>query len=1451
MTMMDLESNSVGVGYGAGDSGRSIGATRTLHGPLTEIWEDILGLSSAELDPNMSFFELGGYSLLAIQAVEQINQKLGVNAPPTAVLEYPTINVLSDYLSTLANGDTDTEQEAVSSRSVNLNAVEEGECFQLTELQQAYWIGEKSIYQLDTPATWFTEYEARELDTVRFVQALNRLIEIHPMLRAVFTQNAEQRILPSVPSFPLSEIQLQGESEEEYKDAVSKERARVSKGGGNITKWPLFEISVIRSQTRPIRVLLGGRLIILDGRSGEIFARDLMKLYLGRELKVPGISFPAYVKHVKETLIESNQKAKSELERARSYWLNRLDVLPPAPELPKRPGEQAIPGPMKRRAYRLCANDWQSVQKKASAQGVTPTIVLCGAFSWIISKWSSSEEFTINMMYGKREAVHPDVNEVIGNFSDTLLLVFRRKESFAESLQALQKQLFQDLEHGAFPGTSVIRELARKQDSSRNNPLMPYVFASGLGMAREREEYDEFFFMEKFGWSAIDSSIQTPQVLLDHQVIESKGELVLQWDSRDDAFPEGLIEDMFNAYVTLLHDLASNDQVFWNRPGIILNAQIEHRKRVNSIPGSADRFQLLHQGFLDQVSENPEKVALIFSNDSCTYGEIYRDAAKVATFLRMCGVKPGEPVIVHFPKGRDQIVGCLGILMSGGAYVPISHDQPESRIDQILEACKPRFAIVDSSLSTRGVYQIRNVEIMGRIDSLSIDDELLKDTNTHPSHLAYIIFTSGSTGTPKGVAITHEAAMNTILDINARFDISDKDKAIAVSELNFDLSVYDLFGMFRAGGTVVVPDHAHSRNPIHLAQMVEDHKVTVWNSVPAYVEMMVEYTAMRGIASLSFLKKIMMSGDWIPMNLPEKIRNASPGAKMISMGGATEASIWSNYYVIEKLDPNWVSIPYGVPLAGQSFHVLDSQFEDCPDWVHGELYIGGNGVALGYFGDEERTKAQFVMHPKTGERLYRTGDWGRYYPGGVLEFLGRKDGQVKLRGHRVEIGEVEATLKKIDGVKEAIVIAKGGANDKRLVAFVLMSTADNVSIATIKTAIREVLPSYMQPSAYHTIETIPLTANGKVNRKMLAEMELNPVSHEADEKEYSEIKGEWERRIHDIWVDLLGHQTISAKAGFFEVGGNSITAIRMMTRLEKETGLSLPIDLVHRNPSIRSLAESLSIKSESAPVLAMKLGDSRESLTVFSPHPVGGNVFCYWGFQKRLPFSFVGLQARGVVPGWTPQNSITEMAETYLESIRPMLPEGVINFIGWSMGGMISLEIAKLLEIEGRECRVVMLDTWVSREDKADVSEVESLISFFHDLSGGRIPDLADRIKHLSVDVALKVGARALIDSEIIGQEMDENVISRLFKVFRVNSLAIHNHEGSLIKSDVLLFQSTVRNHERFHDLRPLAEDSRWRSCCPSLKVEEFEGDHFQIVSGNAIELMSDRIKVFFEKGLR
>ena len=409
----------------------------------------------------------------------------------------------------------------------------------------------------------------------------------------------------------------------------------------------------------------------------------------------------------------------------------------------------------------------------------------------------------------------------------------------------------------------------------------------------------------------------------------------------------------------------------------------------------------------------------------------------------------------------------MGILFTGGAFMPIDPDLPPERQRYLIENGDVKVVFTQSSVRHR-VSAPHDVEVLvvDQMEPLAGRPTTLPRTRQKREDLAYNIYTSGSTGQPKGVIVDHCAAVNTILDINDRFHVGSEDRVLALSRLSFDLSVYDIFGLLAAGGTVVMPSPELAQNAKHWAELVRTEKITIWDTVPALMGLLVEQ-AEHGEPIGQSLRLILMSGDWIPLGLPGQIRRLLPQANIVSLGGATEAAIWSILYPIENVDAKWKSIPYGKPMRNQTFHILNDVEGPCPVWVPGQLYIGGMGLARGYWRDAAKTAASFIHHRGDGDRLYRTGDWGRYLPDGNIEFLGREDFQVKLKGQRIELGEIEAQLTEHKGIDSCVVMVRENKQgEKYLVAYVIPKRGQALQPEALRDFLPAKLPEYMVPSTF-------------------------------------------------------------------------------------------------------------------------------------------------------------------------------------------------------------------------------------------------------------------------------------------------------------------------------------------------------------------------------------------------
>lgn len=1057
------------------------------------------------------------------------------------------------------------------------------EPFELTDVQQAYWIGRTDLAEHGTVMChYYQEFESRGLLLDRLEAAFRKVIKRHDMLRAVVDDDGLQRIIDRVPDYAFGRSDLRGQSAEAAGMAISGVRENMAYEVRDVTQWPLFNIHAVVMDGGRLRLHLSFDLIMIDAESMSKLIWEWKHFYDNPEIlsRPLGFSFRDYV------LAERVHRQSESYRRSLDYWDARLDDLPPAPALPRPPADGSVRdrGLRVRARRRLVADVWSRLKRQARTRAITSSGLLCAVFAEVLAAWSRDSHFCINLTFCNRRPIHADVEDQLGDFTTNLLLAADMTgPTLIERARKLQDQLRCDLDHTQVSGVEVLRRLNRHRQQ-RSLAAIPVVFTSLVGL--QNSAVPNVLFSSNWLGEQVYGISQTPQVSLDFQAYEEDGGLLLQWDSVAADYPEGVLDAMFAAYHGVLENMSA-DESLWDQGDVVIlpKPQAEVRSSVNTTEVRIAGM-LLHTPFEKLAATQPDAVAVIAADRVLDYATLDKESLTLAHDLIARGIRRGRHVAVVMEKGWEQVVSVLGILRADAAYLPIDPAVPAARLQQLLKNGEAAVALSQPKLMERLSWPT-GIPVVA-VSALPADRPRPAPLvpRQKPGDLAYTIFTSGSTGQPKGVMIDHGGALNTILDVNARFGIGPQDRVLALSELNFDLSVYDIFGMLAAGGALVMPPYEALRDPGEWSRCIREHGVTLWNTVPQLMRMLIEYHDGPGAPSFEKIRTVMMSGDWIPPNLPGGIEKIAPNAAIYSLGGATEASIWSILYPIDGPTDHLVSIPYGKPMANQSFHVLDERLNPRPDWVAGELYIGGRGLALGYWRNEAETAHRFVIHPRTGERLYRTGDLGRALPDGNIEILGRVDFQVKIQGHRIELGEIEYVLKRHAKVREAVVEAREDkAGQRRLVAFVVSAAGADHDLELphhlISHAAGE-LPRHMVPGCVMVLDELPLSANGKLDRKRLPEPDWvtgGAVAGAQTESDDGEVTPQ-AKTLLSVVEAVLETSGIGLHDNVFDLGGNSIQMVQINRRLSDEFGLNLPVAEMFNHPTLASYAKYLGTVSE-------------------------------------------------------------------------------------------------------------------------------------------------------------------------------------------------------------------------------------------------------------------------------
>ena len=1061
------------------------------------------------------------------------------------------------------------------------------EPFPLTDIQQAYWLGRGGAVEMgDVSIHVYWEHDFHPLDVARMERAWQKVIARHDMLRAVILPDGRQQILREVPPLRIGVLDLSQSSPAEVEAGLAQVRDALSHQVLPLDRAPQVEIRATHLPGGVTRLHQSVDLVQLDGGSLALLAYDVARAYQHPDAELPAldISYRDYV--LAERKLHDSQTAQQSL----AYWRSRVRELPPAPELPLARAPSSLKtSRFKRRVARLDAPRWAQLQARAKARGLTLSSVLISVYAEVLAAWSKSPRFTLNIPLFSRMPMHPQVNELLGDFTSMVLLGLDLSvpESFESRVQRTQAQLWQDIEHTQhISGVQALRELARVQKTS--NASLPIVFASLLSL--RSEGYADWASAWKQISEPVFTLTQTPQLWIDNQVQQEDGGLAASWDSVEELFPSGMLDQMFDGYRLLLEQLAT-DEAAWTevRPRrVALPAETVRLLAELNATDAPVSTETLYSLFQTQAHAHPHAEAVVSPRRTLTYGELHGRANALSHRLAALGCAKGSLVGVVLEKGWEQLVAVLAVHGCGAAYLPVDPELPPERLKLLLEQGQVRAVLTQQDVDARVSWPSGLERVLVEATEPRGPETLRPAAPPASEDLAYVIYTSGSTGLPKGAMLSHRNAVNRMLDVNARFGVGTGDRNIALTALNHDLSVYDIFGMLAAGGCVVMPDAASVKDPLHWVELLTRERVTFWNSVPAFMEMLVE-TLERDPSQPrpTALRKVVLSGDWVPVTLPNRIRALAPGAQVISAGGPTETCVWDICYPVGTVDPSWPSIPYGRPMTNARYHVLDEQLEPRPTWVAGQLYISGVGVGLGYWGDPEKTRQKFLEHPRTGERLYRSGDLGRLLPDGNIEFLGREDLQVKIQGHRIELGEIEAALAQHPAVRvAAVTVVAPAGGKKRLVAFV--SIKQEASEETLLEFLRERLPSHMLPTLVLG-DSLPLSANGKVDRKALAELALKQAQPKAA---FIAPGSELELQISRLVQQELKLSELSVNGQFFDLGADSTAIVRITAALRETLKLDVRATDPFRFPTVRLLAAFLAQKG-SGPAAAVQAGADR------------------------------------------------------------------------------------------------------------------------------------------------------------------------------------------------------------------------------------------------------------------
>lgn len=1114
---------------------------------IASVWKDDLGVSSSL---HQSFLYIGGNSLFAARVASRLRKKYRVPMTIQTVFEHPTISSLASYV----------DNKSVMLEDEDLQFVSES-CNTLSDAQKRLWFlnefeGASSLYNLPS----FVDIEG-DLRLQDFKSSLDLVIQKQSVLQSRFlTKNGEPICV--IDEGRTSDLVMLDYSMSSYDQAIKMTEGYMREDAAklfHLSTGPLYRFTLFKVSDTQHRFYFNFHHIIFDGWSESIFLNNLLSAYEGEPVKVSG-SYKDYINS--QERYSSTTEAQEEI----NFWKRKLSKDTPSIELFKTQKHRESTGsPGDEVTFELSKKELHSLETFCQSSGVTLYTGLLSLYKLLIYKLSSEKDISIGTPVAGRSFEGTD--DIIGMFVNTIVLrnQIEGTMTFKDFLQSVKHTTLEALSNDKVPFEKVV-EAIQPNRASNQNPLFQYMFAF--------QNYP-------------DAVTTTDTLKLGHTVLlnnhTSKFDLTLflepsdeglkgKFEYRSDVFQQKDIDRLASLFKQMFQFIESENPIDeWS-----LVTDEEREKVIYGFNKTQMAFPdvHLHELFEGQVKKTPDHVAAEYEGETITYGELERRANQLAHLLIQEGITPDTPVGLVMGRSIELVIAMMGILKAGGAYLPLDIEAPESRMKDILIDANAPICITNQAL-TLGEEKEINVlmfeEILSRMDDLSTEKPTV---DLSPLNLVSVYYTSGSTGKPKGVSSTHRGWVNRVCWMQNKHHLREGETALQKTTLTFDDAAIEFFWPLMVGGRIaLIPPGAH-KDPHEILRYAVQYNVSLLQFVPSMLQMVIDEMTPEMKEKLQNLRVVVSSGEALKSELMNQFYEKMPG-HLYNTWGATEVSIDSTCFDCQK-DHTGGSyiVSVGRPIDNNRVYALDRYLQPVPIGVPGDLYIAGIGLARGYLNNPEKTKASFMEDPfYPGEHMYRTGDRGYLTEDGNIMFLGREDNQVKIRGMRVELGEIENRIREFAGIKDAVVLFQKGDVISHLIAYYSSDQFDLDGL-TIKNKLSKELPEYMVPSFYMELQQFPLNANGKVDRNHLPNIsESNLVVS----TEFTVPSNDTEREILSIWVDKLGIDHIGTNDNFFELGGHSLLAVKIMASINKAFSLALPVKVLFDHPTIKSLSEVMNV----------------------------------------------------------------------------------------------------------------------------------------------------------------------------------------------------------------------------------------------------------------------------------
>jgi amino acid adenylation domain-containing protein len=1137
-------------------------------------------------------------------------------------------------------------------------------------------------------------------NTNAMMHALHEMVNMHEALRTSFSADGTNICVYKELMLDIDYKDLSALTEEKRDQVISEYNKQLVLTPFNLVTGPLFKASLFKFSESEHLLTFVAHHIICDGWSIGIMMQDLSKLYSAfakqEYIKMP--TPPLFSEYALDQFAQSESDSNKETAR---YWIDQFIGSGHLLDIPTDFPRPAL------RTYKSSREDLlldgalaNDVKKLAKSTGSSFVTTLLAAFEVFLKQVTGQEEIIVGLPSAGQPAT--DNYRLVGHCVNLLALRSYPKSniSFKTYLKQRRSEMLDAYEHQLFTFGSLLKKLHIARDPSRL-PLVPVMFNIDMGLDDDVEFY-------QLHHKLISNPREYENFEIFLNIAGHEESPTLEWSYNTQLFKPSTIKKMMNSFKFLLQELVKDPNVLIGNIISIDSGELTNQlEEWNNTECAYPKNTPLHQLISEQAAAAPGKTAITFGEQKTTYKELNERANQLAAILVKNNVKKGDKVAFSLDRSAEMVISILAIMKTGAIYIPLDPMFPINRINYMIEDSQA--VVLLTSQTYKGKYQSNAKELILEDEWLTINDYPSTDPEiaVTSQDLVYILYTSGSTGMPKGVQIAQHNLVNFLYSMQKQPGLTAADKLLAVTTISFDIAGLELFLPLLTGAEIILVDAATAKDGRALLDIIKDQQATVMQATPYTWRIMLE----AGWNNTTPIKAIC-GGEALPAELAEKILNCA--SSLWNVYGPTETTIWST--VKEITNANKISI--GRPIDNTSIYILDNFLKPLGPSIPGEIYIGGEGVAKGYLNRPELTAEKFVNDPFTKNidaKMYNTGDLGRFMPNGEIECLGRVDAQVKIRGYRIETGEIEYNLVNNTNIKEAVVIARpDNFGIDKLVAFVVIDNNETINeteqVQTWKETLRAAVPDYMVPDNFVVLSEMPLTPNGKVDKKALAKHGISVVD---SGNGYVAPRTDVEKLVADIWVEYLGVEKIGVYDNFFELGGHSLIAVQVMTRIEKETGKRLPLAALFETSTVEKLAFMLALDGKSITWDSLvPIKPKGNKMALYMVHGAGLNVLLFNTLAMNMaPDQPVfGLQAKGLDGVEEPLESIEEIAAHYIKSIMQQNPSGPYALAGYSFGGIIAFEMAKQFEAMGKEVKMLaMFDTYAYRTPYYDAPLTKAL----------------------------------------------------------------------------------------------------------------------------------------------